>query len=327
MINLFITYRCNLSCSYCFAKGLQPEYPEDLTPEGFDTLLAWMTRAALPAVAFIGGEPTLHPRLAEMIARTTDAGVSAVLFTNGLFPEGLADAFAPRVANFVINYNDPSMYTPAQQAKLHANLARLRDLGAKMTFSKNFSKQYAAYDYLIEGLDRYGVASVRYDISRPCAGMENDHFTLEETQQIMSHIVGFVKTCEARGVRTGLDCSVRLCDLNDEDRRYLERVSMKFTGICHPSIDVHPDLSASYCLPLRDACVADVTAFADREALMWHFARAVRPLRLASVSAACLDCKDFMRRCQGGCMALKANSRPIAPGCTAGCIASEERGA
>ena len=80
---------------------------------------------------------------------------------------------------------------------------------------------------------------------------------------------------------------------------------MKFSGVCHPSIDVHPDLSASYCLPMRDIVVPDVTAFSGQDALMWHFAERVRSIRQTNVSTDCLECKDFMRRCQGGCMALR----------------------
>jgi organic radical activating enzyme len=310
MINIFVTYRCNLSCSYCFASDLRAEYPQDLDPEGFARLLAWMRRASLTSAAFIGGEPTLHPRLAEMIKETVEAGVAVVLFTNGLFDTALVDRLAPLVSNFVVNYNDPSMYAPAQAARLHGNLSRLRELGARVAFSKNFSRQYSEYGSLLEACGTYGVQSVRYDISRPSISAANDHFTQSDTRDVISHIVRFVKACEGRGIRTGLDCSVRLCDVRDEDRSYLERVSMKFTGVCHPSIDVHPDLSASYCLPMRDVAVPDVTAFADQDALMWHFAEKVRPIRHTNVSQDCFDCRDFMRRCQGGCMALRRAVRP-----------------
>ncbi len=312
MIKIFVTYRCNLACPYCFARELGRDYPDDLTDEAFVRLLDWMRRASLPAAAFIGGEPTLHPRLAGMIERTAQAGIAPVLFTNGLFPENLADRLAPVVSNFVINYNDPAAYAPAKAALLHANLSRLARTGARLTFSKNFSPSSMRYAYLLDALALYGVTAVRYDISRPSAGGGNDHFTLADTREIMSRVVGFVKACTDRGVKTGLDCGVRLCDLRDEDRRYLERVSMKFTGVCHPCLDVHPDLSASYCLPMRDIRVPDATAFADPEALMWHLAHLAKPIRMANVSEACLDCKDFMRRCQGGCMALKRAADALA---------------
>lgn len=216
MINIFVTYRCNLACSSCFARDMQTAYPEDLSQENFRRLLEWMRNAPPTAAGFIGGEPTLHPRLGGMLEDVVGTGLPAVLFTNGLFRE------------------------------------------------------------------------------------------------VMAHVVGFVKACEARGVRTGLDCSVRLCDLRDEDRRYLERASMKFSGVCHPSIDVHPDLGASYCLPMRDVRAPDITAFPGQEALMWHFAQLARPFRQADITAACFECKDFMRRRQGGCMAL---GRTAATGC------------
>jgi hypothetical protein len=306
MIKLFVTYRCNLACPYCFAREMAGQFPRDMDRAAFERLLEWMVQAGITAAAFIGGEPTLHPGISRMIEDTARAGISVVLFTNGLFPPALARELSGRVANFVVNYNDPAGYPPAQAALLHENLAALRDMGARLTFSKNFSPESLDYGYLLEAVRRYGVRSVRYDISRPSVSATNEHFRLADTGGAMAHIVGFVRACEALGVRTGLDCSLRLCDVRDEDRRYLERVSMKFTGVCHPSIDVHPDLSASYCLPLREVQVPDVTVYPDEESLMGRLAQAARPLRQGNVTPGCLECKDFMRRCQGGCLALGA---------------------
>ena len=222
----------------------------------------------------------------------------------------------------MVNYNDPAGYAPAQARRLHETPTLLRALGARVVFSKNFAPDSLDYGYLLEGVARYGVRTVRYDISRPSLSTANLHYTLADTGEVMARVVGFVKACEEMGVRTGLDCSVRLCDVRPEDRRYLERVSLKFTGVCHPSIDVHPDLSASYCLPLRDISTPDVTAFPDEEALRWRFAQEARALRQSSVSPGCLECKDFMRRCQGGCMAL--GRAGIAAGRTAPAGAVEE---
>ncbi|GAB7079340.1 radical SAM protein [Megalodesulfovibrio paquesii] len=308
MINLFVTYRCNLACPYCFARPLAAQHPEHMSAQAFGAFLDWASRAGVPAVAFLGGEPTLHPRLAEMIEATTDAGIAAVLFSNGLLSREqarrLIPRLVPRVSNFVINYNDPAGYSRSQQQALHESLAELQDVGARITFSKNFSPQQCDWEYLLEGIERYGVTAVRYDISRPAAGGSNEFCRPEAARALLREVVAFVRACEARGVRTGLDCSVRLCDLDPEDRRYLEQVSMKFRGICHPSMDVHPDLSASYCLPMQDVQVPDVTAFPDAPALMRHFAQAVRPLRTGQAPTGCAGCQEFMRRCQGGCLAL-----------------------
>ncbi len=308
MVNLFVTYRCNLACPYCFARDMRDEYPADMGMESFERVLQWMRSVKLAAAAFIGGEPTLHPRLPDMLEATVDAGIAPVLFTNGLFDPDLAPALATRVANFVVNYNDPRICTSGQIDLLHANLAHLRDLGAGLTFSKNFSPRHLDYEYLLEGAQRFGVRAIRYDVSRPGPDAANEHFSLSESRRIMSHIVAFVRRCEALDIRTGLDCCIRLCDLSREDRLFLERVSMKFTGICHPSVDIHPDLSASYCLPMRHVCVPDVTAFASTDALMRHFADAVRPIRFKAMTDDCHACPDFKRVCQGGCLALKQHT-------------------
>lgn len=305
MINIFVTYRCNLACTYCFARELVHDHPENMQPETFERLLAWMQTASVPAAAFIGGEPTLHPRLADMIGATRDAGIEVVLFTNGLFGDNLAERLVGRVGNFVVNYNDPSGYTPSQRKRREATLFRLSERGARITFSKNFSSDGLATDELLDAASRYGVRAIRYDISRPGPGAANTFYSLMQTREILTHIVAFVRECEARGIRTGLDCCLRWCDLSAGDRRYLQRVSMKLTGICHPSVDVHPDLTASYCLPLYDVRVPDVTAFGDRLRLMAHFARMVREMRFAGAGAACAACPDFKHTCQGGCMALK----------------------
>lgn len=310
-MNIFVTYRCNLACPYCFAAEMQPEFPRDMAWEDFERLLCWMAADPPPAVAFIGGEPTLHPYLPEMIERTVSAGISAILFTNGLFDSAIIGKLTPQVSNFVINCNDPALYSQRQAETFRTNLTRLRELGARITFSKNFSSSHLDYRYLLESMDRYGVRHVRYDISRPGPGGSNDHFALVETRRVLAHILEFVRECETRGVRTGLDCCVRLCDLDDSDRQYLERVSMKFGGICHPSLDVHPDLSASYCLPMRNLAVPDVTRFAGNGTLLRHFAEMARPLRYAHASPECVDCAEFQRRCQGGCMALTSRDTPL----------------
>lgn len=308
MINLFVTYRCNLACSYCFARELREEFPEDIGRESFGRLLRWMKDSAVMAVGFIGGEPTLHRRLPEMIEATAAAGITVVLFTNALFPRPLADRLIPFVTNFVVNFNDPLSYTAEHAYLQHANLTRLSEAGCSITFSKNFSPDSLDYDYLLEGAARYGVRSVRYDVARPSASGSNAFIGTQEAGSVMKQVVEFVHRCETRGIRTGLDCAPRLCDLTAEDRRYLERVSMKFSGICHPSIDIHPDLSASYCLPLKDTRVPDVTRFTNTERLMHHFASAVRRERLEGASTECRACPDFARTCQGGCLALRRHS-------------------
>lgn len=272
----------------------------------FNKLLNWLQHSATTAVAFIGGEPTLHPKISTMVRRTAEAGIAVTLFTNGLFPPELAPLLTPYVTNFVINFNDPKIYTSTYQYNLlHENLTTLTRAKARITFSKNFAPDNTDYSYLLDGAHKYGITAIRYDISRPGTSGTNAYYATTETSRLMEHIVAFVRDCQSHNIKTGLDCCVRFCELSIDTRKYLERVSMKLTGICHPSVDIHPDLSASYCLPMRHVTVDDVTTFSNSERLIHHFATAVRPIRFNNVNQQCESCDDFKIRCQGGCMALR----------------------
>ena len=132
--------------------------------------------------------------------------------------------------------------------------------------------------------------------------------------RLLAAVTAFVERCGRLGVSTGMDCCLRLCDTTPEQRAFLERVSAKFSGMCHPSLDIHPDLSVSYCLPLHGLRLPDVTAFSGEEALRWHFAEAARPLKTRDAAKECLSCKDFLRRCQGGCIARPGRPADPRPG-------------
>ena len=80
---------CNLDCPICFAgSGTGPqEHGYSLTIEQVETMLDAFVRAeGLPeAVQLSGGEPTIHPRILDMLAAAKDRGIPLVMLnTNGI---------------------------------------------------------------------------------------------------------------------------------------------------------------------------------------------------------------------------------------------------
>lgn len=307
MLNLFLSYKCNLSCDYCFASGLDAEFPAALSWEDFLKLSAWLEKNAVLSLAILGGEPTLHPQIVEIVTHLKNKGIMLALFTNGLFPERLRKELADNVTNFVINFNDPSMFRESQWQLLNSNIKYLREQGCRVAFSKNFAKQFTDYEYIIKACKEYGIKHIRYDITRPAPHKHNGYFELQETKAILKTVVDFVRECSTENIKTGLDCCIPLCYLDDADREFLKKESVKFSGICHPSVDIHPDLSASYCLPMRKVTAEDVTKFSGERGLFEYFSNAVRALRYSNPTPACMECPDFKTRCQGGCLALKGD--------------------
>ena len=80
LAQLVVTRRCNLSCTYCneFDKVSQP-VPLALMKERVTALAKLKTLI----ITCTGGEPLLHPDLAEIIKEIRRHGMLATMITNG----------------------------------------------------------------------------------------------------------------------------------------------------------------------------------------------------------------------------------------------------
>lgn len=81
-LNIEITNRCNLRCSYCPVNRSLTRPKTDLPFELFEEVLARSptVRTLLP---FQWGEPLLHPRAIDMVELATRRGIRTYLTTNG----------------------------------------------------------------------------------------------------------------------------------------------------------------------------------------------------------------------------------------------------
>jgi MoaA/NifB/PqqE/SkfB family radical SAM enzyme len=79
---LIVTRRCNLSCGYC------NEFDKVSQPVPYDTLTARIDHLTdvlgVTIMDFLGGEPLLHPQIAELIGYARRKGCWTNIITNGL---------------------------------------------------------------------------------------------------------------------------------------------------------------------------------------------------------------------------------------------------
>lgn len=121
-LRVSLTDRCNLRCTYCMpAEGLEWKPTDQVltTSEFIRLITVAVTQLGIRQVRFTGGEPLLHPDLAEIISATknlrTNQGTSptVALTTNGLslnrHAEKLAAAGLDRV-NISLDTLDPERY-------------------------------------------------------------------------------------------------------------------------------------------------------------------------------------------------------------------------
>lgn len=90
LAQIVITKRCNLSCGYCF------EYDKVSKPVPLNTLKSRINELKRLKVVFVtlnGGEPLLHPEIAELVRYISDLGMIPMINSNGwlLKPEIIED--------------------------------------------------------------------------------------------------------------------------------------------------------------------------------------------------------------------------------------------
>jgi MoaA/NifB/PqqE/SkfB family radical SAM enzyme len=86
-IDVYINQDCNIRCRTCFLGDGYFATSNDMTSETFAAILLWATAQGVRDVALLGGEPTLHPHLSDLIDTARGAGVDNVrLVSNGTAP-------------------------------------------------------------------------------------------------------------------------------------------------------------------------------------------------------------------------------------------------
>ncbi len=81
-----LTYRCNLSCRFCYAGCKCTKKPDarEMSTEQVKRVLGIIRHTAeVPSVSWTGGEPTLRPDLVELTRHAKDIGLRVNLITNG----------------------------------------------------------------------------------------------------------------------------------------------------------------------------------------------------------------------------------------------------
>lgn len=109
---LEITNRCNLKCVHCYAESA-PQMPlsEGMSFKKWVEVLADGAELRCRKVQFIGGEPTVHPRLLDLIDRAKTYGYDFIeVYTNGTrLSESLCADFSERDVHLAVSvYGDTS---------------------------------------------------------------------------------------------------------------------------------------------------------------------------------------------------------------------------
>jgi MoaA/NifB/PqqE/SkfB family radical SAM enzyme len=159
---LYVTQKCNIRCVTCYALD-QLERDDDLPVDELLRVLRTMRAEGAWKLSFLGGEPTVHPRLAEIAAAARAMGFRFVrVNTNGMFKASWLEAPGTRAIDvfcFSIDGATAAVNDAIRKgARLERVLANMRlaaslgyDVRANMTVTSRNVDQIADVIALVQG--------------------------------------------------------------------------------------------------------------------------------------------------------------------------------
>jgi len=139
-VNYHLTRACDLACTFCFAHF--PGVRGQLALPDARRLIAALADAGVEKINFAGGEPTIHPHLAELIRLAKAHHLVTSIVTNGFRAAAVLDACEGALdwLGLSIDSSDPVVQGRLgrkregylEQAFALADLARARGVGLKL---------------------------------------------------------------------------------------------------------------------------------------------------------------------------------------------------
>ncbi len=310
MANVLLTTRCNLDCSYCFAREKMASRPRQrMSVDDACKVIDFLTRSDFWQFRVMGGEPTLHPDFAEIVTLALRAGMRVDVMSNATWQDDCTEFFhqiTPARLHFLLNIDHPDQYRAKQWSRIEKNLAAL-PRRRNVTLSFNIFDKEPQYQYVLDLAERYDIDMVRLSFSLPVLGAQNASLPISDYQSLAPFVLRFVAEAQQRRIRVQIDNAIPLCMFDHEQigRLILDgALDLNKNARCEPVIDIGPDLTMWCCFCLSKLENKKLDDFENLAHARAYYGAMLRVLQRDFITMdECATCtyRDTWH-CQGGCI-------------------------
>lgn len=304
-MNLLINNYCNLKCSYCFAQEeMNSHKATNITMEDFCLYLDWLKKQDYKQIRLIGGEPTLHPHLEQLIDKVIEYNCfdDILIFSNFTFKPEITEMLIRKMneidIHFLPNINHIDTILPVFRERIYYNLdlitaakPSLRHIGI------NIYEPDQDLSFWEDLICRFDVASVRWSIVVPNMEVNKDFNFYEyfhSFQDILDQMIDWVVKYR---IHLNCDCNgLPLCCFDDEKIVKWLKVAPDFFGPAHcreAVVDVSPDLMARGCFGCNPKEVKYLLDFDTHEDLLKFFEIGRQEKKALLARKECLACERY----------------------------------
>lgn len=314
MANVLLTEACVRSCPYCFAKQYMSEtdVKDALSWDNIIYITDLLQSSGEKHISLLGGEPLIHPNVADMIVYLNKRGLDVTVFTSGIMPDEKFQVFVQKIlsyndlhVSFVCNVNEPQFNKKSDLEKIKrffeffANRTSLSFNIYRLDFDMSF-----LIDYIIDyGLNRH----IRLGLAHPIPGEKNLYIKPDKFGEVKNKLMQFFAEFEKYKIVPGFDCGFPMCMFNDEDLGKIFKYSRGQVSFqCGPAIDIGTDLSVWSCFPLSGFHKKSLFEFSSFQEIAMYYGHKIEEVRkeIGGIYESCDTCLYREENiCSGGCVA------------------------
>ncbi len=318
--NLLVTNYCNQSCPFCFASRemSSPTLDKEMKVKDFKKIVNKLFRTGSPkAIKLLGGEPTLHSKLFDLLDIAVQKKLFIQIFTNGVIGKDRTERLAKygNAIGYTFNVMTPGYQMNERlREEVASNMSYLGEkskIAISITLDPFFVPQRFFNTVTPDILKN--LAQIRIGLSNPMANQKN-WYLFSDFPKVGVILTTFMKTARNNGFMGTfhMNCGFTRCMFTTEQYEYIKK-EVGFIGwSCfgkESSMDIAVDMTAFHCFPLSEHKRVDLKkisyqvankALIKERMVLWE--------RLKK--EVCLKCPFYGYggdKCPGPCLAFRMN--------------------
>jgi len=318
--NILVTNYCNQKCPFCFAKQEMEnvKLSREMSVKEYKKIVLILKKDKnIRTIKLLGGEPTLHTHLFDIIDFAIQNGFDLQIFTNGIIDNKKIETlmmYGKKIA-YILNVSTPG-YQLNQKLRtvVDSNMEILSSkspITLSVTLDPFFQPEYFLKQVRVGIL---GVAShIRIGLGNPISGKKN-WYSFEQFPRIGTQTVKLIQLARQSGFKGvfHLNCGFTRCMFTNEEYDILKGAVSSIGWSCfgkESTMDISTNLDAFHCFPLANYRRYNI----DKKGYLESH-RALTKMRLVLWSKLkmkyCVKCPFYgfgQEKCPGPCLAFRMN--------------------
>lgn len=320
--NILVTNYCNQNCSFCFAGREMSNLAlkKEMKIRDFEGILKKLSPYKKQVgIKLLGGEPTLHSKLFEILDMAVNDKLFVQIFTNGVIGNDKVQKLASygKKIGYTFNVSTPGFQINKKLRQEVINNILLLSKKSRITLSVTIDQFFDKKLFFasIDALPLTSINNIRLGFSNPIMGVQN-MYEFKNFSKIGSILVDLIKSIRQRRYlgELHMNCGFTKCMFTEEQLNYIKNKIPHINWSCfgkESSMDISVDTKAFHCFPLSEqkrVNLKNTTLVGANKILMKERMKLWARLKKST----CQKCKFYgfeKNKCPGPCLAFWMNEK------------------